>query len=285
VKTTWLPSGEIAYVSDYVLDLILPAGYFRFEEVPLLAGENTFYATASFASGNVSPPSQEIILILDPGIFPDLAISPDDIFIYPAMPVSGEETMISVLVRNHGSSAVEYVPVEINIRDAAGNVEPLLSQVIPVIGPYGTEVLSLAWDSTGKGGANRVMTLLDAGDVIPESDEGNNNAEKTFHVAEEEGLSLATDLDSDQYSSNRDVAVRIDLRNSGIGRDLRLEVRIEDEGGAAAAVLDARDIHLPYASVQAYEYVWNTGWTYAGAYRVQTLLTDGTGIVAQSPVS
>jgi len=279
---SWLPDGRIAVIAGYSLRLLYPPGYFRFEGIDLDAGENLFHAFAIDAAGNVSPESDGIILILDTTLFPDLEVLTEDIFIYPSMPVAGEEVMVSVFVWNQGSAEVQDVDVGIFVWDAFGTLEPVLSATIPSLAPYFAFPLSFSWDTTGKAGENSVIAVIDPANRIAEASEENNYATRSFFVVEDEGVELSAAVDAASYGSNEDVDIRIQLQNSGPERAGTLKVHIEDEGGATVTMAGAMDVQLPYGAQQEYRFVWNTGMTYAGGYRVRAVLREAGVAVAEA---
>ena len=85
---------------------------------------------------------------------------------------------------------------------------------------------------------------------------------------------MATTLDASQYNSNQNVNILIDLRNSGIEKDGTVETRVEDQSGKVVAAIDTRPVQLPYAADQNYTFLWNTGSTYAGTYKVHAVFKD-----------
>jgi len=281
---SWLPDGRIAVIAGYTLRLLYPPGYFRFDGIDLEAGKNTFHAIAVDAAGNVGPESEEITLILDTTLFPDIEVLPEDIFIYPSMPLAGEEVMVSVFVWNQGSVDVQNVDVGIFVWDATGMLEPVLSSTIPYLTSYSAELLTFAWDTTGKTGENSVIAVVDPTNRIAEASEENNYASRSFFVMNDERVELSAAIDAASYGSNEDVDIRIQIQNSGPERTGTLEVRIEDEDGTMVAMAGTMDVQLPYGAQQIHSFVWNTGMTYAGGYRVRAALREAGSVVAENLV-
>ena len=275
-------SGEISYIDQNILNVIHLEGLFRFESVELDPGENLFHVIGTDSFGNVSDPSEEFCIIYDTGRFPDLEATTDDIFMYPPYPIKEDDVTITVMIRNKGQVEAEDVEVDTYLWDATGDLELVASKNILYMAPGAKEAITIPWDTTAKTGTNTVIVVVDPEDKISEVTETNNVAAREFFVAKEEGISMSTTLDSDQYRSSQDVNIDVNLRNSGVERDVVLEVWIEDGNGNAVTLLDTISTHLQYASEQNFSLAWNTGSTYAGPYRVHTLLMNIPDVVAEN---
>ena len=129
-----------------------------------------------------------------------------------------------------------------------------------------------------------LLSVIDPEDRIHELIETNNSATREFFVIKEEGIFMTTTLDSSQYHRGQDVNININLRNSSFERDVAVEVWIEDQNGYGVTSLDPINTNLPYASQRNYSLLWNTGLTYAGSYRVHTILKNGPSVVSENTV-
>lgn len=280
----WTKSGGIAYIDRYLLNIVHLRGWFRFEGAGLDPGDNTFHARAVDRSGNTSSPSGEIIVTFDTSLTPDPETTEDDIFIYPLYPLDGEKAAIHVIVRNRSKVKAKDVDADIYIWDSTGNLELIKSENIPEIPPGSWRSVSVEWDTTGKSGVNTVIAVIDPDDRITELSETNNYATREITVVEDEGVSMATSVDSTRYNSSEDVNIHVNLINSGLERDVVMEVWIEDENGNAVTLLDTISANLPYAAEQDYSFSWNTGNTYSGSYRVHTALKNIPGVISENIV-
>ncbi|MEW6214430.1 MAG: PKD domain-containing protein, partial [Nitrospirota bacterium] len=279
---SWARSGGITFIDQNILNIVYLKGHFCFKDVELNSGENIFHTTAIDSSGNLSLPSEEISVVFDTSLMPDMETTMDDILIYPPYPMAGEELAINVVVWNKGQVEVRDVDVDIYLWDSSGNLELLKSEKIPYIAADSGEVMPISWDSTGKAGTNTVIVVIDPEDKVSEVFETNNYAEKEFYVADTEGIAMDTILNSNEYKGNQDVNININLRNSGPERDVVMEVWIEDGNGYVVTLLNTIRTHLSYASEQNYSLLWNTGSTYAGSYRVHTLLKNPPDILTEN---
>jgi hypothetical protein len=220
--------------------------------------------------------------VFDASLVPDLDITPDDIFIYPAGPIAGEEAGIAVAVRNKSQTSVTDVDVEVYLWDAGGNVRLLKSEKIPYMTPAEEKWITLSFDTTGRTGTNRIIAVIDPENRVPESSEDNNEATRDFHVADQAGLFMTATLDSDLYQCEEDVEVLINVRNTGAGKDFTLDVRVEDQDGYLVTLLNNSLDYISYASERNYRFAWNTGSTFAGLYRIHILLKEGVEIRSES---
>ncbi|MGA1840972.1 MAG: CARDB domain-containing protein [bacterium] len=287
---------------EYYTDANLPDGKYNYHvtAVDYYGFESLSSEETGVAVGDAEPPADITIGLPDdmpeetgdestagggdPNL-PDLEIISDDIFIYPSMPVSGEDVSISVIVCNQGPAGAENVDADLFIWDSGGKMETVLSETIPYIGPYSFDLLSFNWDTTAKTGENNLIVILDPSDTIKEIFEENNLATKTFYVAGEEGMELATSLYTDQYHIDEDIEIGIEIHNSGMGRDIVLDVQVEDENGAMVSAFDPVCTYLLYASMEDYHLTWNTGLSYAGTYSIRSIVRDGIEVLAEDTVS
>ena len=281
---SWAKSGEIAFDDRSGWHLLYLQGYFNFPDMAINSGENIFQARAMDAAGNVSPFSEEISVGFDSTVVPDLEITAEDLFIYPATPIAGEEVKITAIVKNKGPMEMADVKVDIYLWDYSGNLQLLKEANIPHMDPQAEEPIGLSFDTQGKKGTHRILVTVDPQNKIRELSKANNLAERELFIAEKEGIFMDTSLDSNQYHNDQDVNIQINLRNSGGEKDVVMEVWVEDSDGAAVTLVETVRTHLPYASQQNYALVWNTGSTYAGAYRVHPVLKGGNEVQAENVV-
>ena len=277
-------SGAIVYAEGSVLHRLGLNGKYEFKDVQLEAGENIFWVVAADASGNTSEQSDPITLIYDDSRMPDLVASSADVYLYPPMPIAGEQMAVNAAVWNKGATDAYDVDVLVYLWNAQNELELLKTERIPFIASQSAELVSAAWDSTGKAGANRIVVVVDVDDRIVERDETNNMAIKDFFVADHEGIALTVALDAAAYGSNKNVALTITARNSGPVKNTVLETRIEDGNGYPVVTFNPRTITMNYASESVQSYSWNTGATFAATYSVRTLLKEGTTVLADSTV-
>ncbi len=284
VYLSWTKSGVIAALDQDILNIIYPEGHFSFKDIKLDPGENLFTAASTDSSGNVSPSSDEITVAFDTSLMPDMEITTDDIFVYPPYPIIGGQVSINVVVRNKGQVGVRDVGMDVYLMNPSGNIQLLNSSKISYIVPGSEEFVSINWNSSGKSGTNTVIAVVDPEDKIHELSETNNLAMKEIAVVSSEGILMTTTLDSDKYQINQDVKIHINLKNSGIEKDVTIETVIEDENKTIVASLNSINTLLPYAFQKDLNLVWNTGTAYAGSYKVHNVLKDGANVITENTV-
>ncbi len=276
-----LTTGGIAFKDNKLLNVLDFKGHFSFRNVLLDKGENLLFVTSKDATGNASQPSDEISVTFDAGQLPDIEILTDDIYVYPTVPVEGQQLSMNIVVWNKGQSEANDVAADVYIQDATGNLERIKSVSIPLLEPGAGEIIGVSWNTSGKKGANKIFAVLDPADMIPEQREDNNTAEKDFFVVTGEGVYLVAALNAGQLTSGQNAGIDMTVINGGIGREISLDVAIEDGNGYVVAILDSRNIHLEYGSQKHYAYSWNTGSTYAGVYSLHAIARDASGILAE----
>jgi len=250
-------------------------GRFEVRGVPLSTGPNIVQATATDASGTAGLPSEGITVVFDRDSLPDLEVAGDDVFIYPAYPLEGQDALVNLVVWNRGDSALRDVSADVYLWDSLGNITLIKSVTIPFLDRESGEVIGVSVDTAGKAGSNTLIAVVDPRNVLAERDEDNNLAMKEIFIATHEGVTMTTTTDSLQYLVNQDVKITVDLRNAGADRTGTLETVIKDSSGLITASLDPVTVVMPYASQNISTLFWNTGVSYAGAYRVETVLKDG----------
>jgi subtilase family serine protease/Tol biopolymer transport system component/flagellar hook assembly protein FlgD/fibronectin type 3 domain-containing protein len=280
---SWTKTGAVTY-SIYPIDslyLIYPAGYFRIPDAELAAGMNRFSATAADAAGNVSQPADEVVVTTPEKPLPDLETRAEDIIIYPAGPMKGQEVSIYAIIKNKGPVKAENVQANLYLTNTQGQVALLDSSVIPVL-ESGTEAAIHAnWQSGDETGVHTIMVLVDPEAKIPEVSENNNFAFRDFYVATVEGVTLDTTLNGEQYEAYSDLVVRSVVSNSGPARSFVLESQIEDAFNTPVHVFEPLALDLAYGGVWQKEWTWNTESTYAGNYRVRTVLKENGNVVRE----
>lgn len=274
----WDGEGRIDLVENQypIFDLyrIDPAGEFIFSDILLDNGDNIFHASATDMAGNVSLPSNQITLVYDyTEETIDLEVMDEDIIVYPAIPLTGEEATIFVYVRNQGSIAAEEAEVLVYIMDQDWNLESIEFDVIPYIEAGTEQVVSIPWDTGDNSGNKIIMVMLDYWEMISETDEDNNFATMDLYVAAEEGIEMNAYLDKEIYSLNEDVSIKISLYNGGLPTDGELDVTVEDSAGIMVHQFDPIPVSMSYGVSGEFELTWNTGSTYAGDYQVRSVLT------------
>jgi flagellar hook assembly protein FlgD len=277
-------AGTIAFIDQnlqgaYIAHLLDLKGTFSFSNVPLTRGENIFTAAATDAAGNRSDSSDSISVTFDTRMKPDLAISPDDIYLYPPYPIAGDQMAVNAVVSNTSQVDISNVDVAVYVWNALGQLELLKSETIPTIAAGSSSLISATWNSTGKTGANRLVVVVDPDDKITESNESNNMAIKDFYVADHAGVSMNTSLDAVQYTSNQNANIAVTIWNTGPAATAVLNARIEDANGYPVSTFDTKTVTLAYAAQSIQTYAWNTGRTYTGPYVVHAVLKDTSGTV------
>lgn len=258
---------------------------FTFPDVSLNHGKNTFYAVSIDGSGNRSPKSMPITVNSLPENLPDLSVSEDDIWIYPASPVTGEMAVISLSVENKGNVPADNVALELYLTGPQGQVSFLKSETIPHMDPHGRETIQAEWDTAGYSGEFTVVVNIDPENQVDELLETNNLGRKEGYVAAEEGVSMVTLLSPDLTGLGNELGIDIRLANSGIGTYGDLTLRVEDTNGSLVTVIDTENIYLPYGFYEVRHFTFDTSGLLAGTYQVRTLLKEAALATHENRVS
>ena len=281
----WLAGGWLAVPLPHRLGLFADHdGAFAFEEVRLRAGDNLVIArTRDMAAGLESQDSEPVTLSVDAATLADLRVAPEDLSLYPALPVAGEPAVIGARIANDGDGTAHDVSVTLSVRDAARDTIAEFPLVVSEIAPQTTVTVSGLWTPP----ANGVFTLraeVDPDDSIAEGREDNNVAERSVSLLEGSDLRLSASTDHESYGPRSVATVAIEIVNPGPALSVRMRTAIEDAAGAEIASLDERDVSLVYADEFTLDVPWNTGQTYSGSYafHVRLFAADGTTLLAEA---
>lgn len=274
----WLSTGEIIFINNdsNLVDYLLPPGSFTFNDAPLHAGENQFYANATDRLERLSPTSDSILVIYDTSRMPDIAVAEDDIFIVPSVPAPGEQVMANILVRNYTEEAAQNVKVDLYLWDSQTTLEFLESRTLTQLDGEGTATLSFSFTAPDSPGSSSLLVVADPENVINELIESNNFANREFQVTADGGVQMAMALSREIVSSQQDLEIELNLLNNGQTVDGRIEVKILDQAGHLVELLSQTETRLKYGSEQL-AYVWNARVVFAGEYRVWSGLYDDLG--------
>ncbi|MDT8375086.1 MAG: Ig-like domain-containing protein [Bacteroidales bacterium] len=196
-------------------------------------------------------------------------------------PVNGDEVSLRADVWNRGGADVAGADVHVYMLNASGNLNLLASEYIPYIASGSFESIITSWNSSGLTGRNNIVVVADPADGLSEVSESNNYATKEIIVTEGAGVSMLTSLDSIKYNSNQNVKISTTLINSGREVNGALKTFIEDEFGNVLHTFDPITSLLSYGSREI-GFIWNTGSTYTGSYRVRTSLYGESEIFAEN---
>jgi Tol biopolymer transport system component len=198
----WVAGGYLAFLHEGRVRLF-PSfdGAFHVPAVGLSSGSNVVEAEGiEVTTGTVSDASLPATLTVPPEVFPDLAVSPEDLASYPTIPLAGQPSVVSARVRNVGAGMASPSTVRLEVRAPWGT---LLDQTIPVgaIAPGASMLVSSQW-SPPAAGTYLLRVEVDPGDEVRESREDNNAAARGILVAESAGLSIGIGADLPAYPAH-----------------------------------------------------------------------------------
>lgn len=269
-------TGFLLIEADYEPVRITPAGYFKFENLRLLSGENKFSATSTDASNNLSEESAAVIINYQNNNKVDFSIQQSDLRIFPSIPRQDELTNISVTIHNLGDIIANESSLSVTAIDKNQNKYLLLNNyVTPQILPGGSRTINVNWDLTGISGTVDLVAVIDPENKFIESDETNNFALTSFVVANETGLATSISLDSENYLSGKTVNISAKLSNAGDLFNGKIELLIEDkEGYLVENIYSEQVLNLLSSESVDISTAWNSTGVFAGDYRVKINVFD-----------
>ena len=271
----WSSTHTIAFKRYwYEVALRSPAGQFTLPDVPLPVGSSEFSAYAVDDTGNGSAPAAplEVRRLVD--TLPDWSIEGG--FFYPSTPQAGEDTAITLNVKNRGATAPE-VPMSVIVVDDAGLITRLNTPSLPALAAGAGHTLRLSWTPL-QPGHYVVIAVVDPHDTVEEASKDNNQASwEVFVTATADQPEVQVQTDKPRYAGGETVEAKVVLIAPGEPFDGTLIARVVDANGAEVAKFDPRAVAgLRYGQPQTYAYAWPSGSTLAADYRVVAeLMTVG----------
>lgn len=275
----WHPNGTVYLFSWRLLSAFAMPGYFSLPDMFLSVGDNTVTATAMDTAGNVSDPSQSILIQVTGAGLPDLAILEGDLTVLPAAGLPTDAYRVNLQVRNQGDGESEATDIVLRLTTPDGNVISLLEDTsLPAMD--GGERLTFSADLPPEHalGTYRLTAIVDGSSVVREVDEANNLATGSFRVQETLEPTVALQMDSTEYPAQSDVTGSVEIYNPGPAFSGRLLLTAEDDFGfSMGTVLDVAVTDLEYAGTLTLPISWDTATIFAGTYHFQALLESDTG--------
>jgi subtilase family serine protease/subtilisin family serine protease len=113
----------------------------------------------------------------------NLAVVAANIAFAPALPVEGDEVVVTAVIRNDGDAASDSLTVQF-LDVTASIVLPIGErQTLPGIGPGESATVQVTYPTTGLTGVRRIQVVVDPNNFIPESNEEDNRATQSVTVA------------------------------------------------------------------------------------------------------
>lgn len=276
---SWEKGGHLVLTDRSDVIRVAPAGRFEARNIALHLGDNAFTAQARDAAGNAGPDSLPMILTVPASGLPDLSVAVEDLAVLPSVPLVGQTATLGATVRNLGGAAAGASEMTLVLAKPDGTASTLADRV--AVGPLApgaafdfTEDLAL-----GAPGRYTLIAVADPlGRVAEAREEDNNRAERSFLVLTTAAPALSASTDRPAYGAGQDVLITLQVVNGGAAFSGRIEAVVEDASGFLVEALAPQETgELANGQTLTRQLVWNTGATFAGAYRVYARLAGGTG--------
>jgi hypothetical protein len=173
------------------------------------------------------------------------------------------------------------VAVDVYLTLPSGERYLLSSTTIPTVAAGSAQTVAATWSHTGVPGRYTLTVVVDPLNEVEEATKSNNTASREILVSDNQGIVFASILDSEQYRVHEDVGIQLTVANRGSAMSGYLDVWVEDLNGYPVALAGTQPMDLAYGSEETVILSWNTGLTYAGEYRVHSVVKNGTGVLAE----
>jgi hypothetical protein len=163
---------------------------------------------------------------------PDLAITTSDISFSSPYPVEGEDITINATIHNIGTANASNVTVQFFDGEPINGTQIGENQTIASLNARENKTVSLSWDTTGEAGDNCIWVVIDPYNTLKESDEGNNQANKSLFVSAPNYLHiLQAQTDSAVYVENEAVMISCIVQNASSNISADVSAAIENPDG------------------------------------------------------
>ena len=247
--------------------------------VAVQPGDNAFTAMATDGAGNSGPVSAAMVVRRVTTGLPDLSVAMDDLAVLPAAPLAGSTAQVSAVVRNLGSVASPSADVTLRVLGPGGwAVTVADGAILAPLAPGGAQTVSGSVILAGGAGDYTLVAVADPLGRLVETSETDNRADLPFIAPADGVATVAIATDRDDYANAQPLVATVQVFNFGDPFSGRLEVAVEDAGGyPVTSLLTVDGLSLAYAESHTYSPTWDTGSTFAGAYRVVARLFDADG--------
>ncbi|HVS66651.1 MAG TPA: FlgD immunoglobulin-like domain containing protein [Thermoanaerobaculia bacterium] len=279
----WTAGGAIGSHLDGGAVRILPPGLARWNGIGLEPGVNLLSARARDEAGLESPFSEVITVILRADALPDLELRSGELAAIPPTVEPLSPVRISAVVRNRGAQAAAASELELELEDPAG--QSIWTRRLPVRalepGGFATVLHDVALEVPG---LYRLRARADAGLVVPEGDEANNQATRELRVLEAGAPLLSVSSEQLRYEPGELVRGEVRVLAGGAFAG-RLVVRFEDELGFPVATLIDDVVALAFGQERIEMLAHESAGLFAGAYRLRARLEDEAGVAVAEQVA
>ncbi|MGL6161370.1 CARDB domain-containing protein [Microbulbifer sp.] len=273
----WTSIGALCTSYPYA-SLLPETGSFHFSSQPLQLGENLFTAFAMDATGNLSTDSETLVVNRKGRRLGDLVVS---LTPSPTILNEGNSTSVNLTVGNEGEAGTLGTSVQVVAVFEDGVFEEIGDVAIAPL-PVGTAVdYSLNWQPRNTG-SYQVIATVDPDLLVEEASELNNTSLATVDVIGQAGPLLALELYGSQsapyqFSADTGISGQLKLVNGGPVLSGELKLSVVDAQGYPVSTLYFESLDgLPFGGAVEQDWVWDTGSTWAGDYKlVASLLPAG----------
>lgn len=267
-------NGELlAYIfnSGTGYHIIRPRGYFSFNNIGLVAGDNYFSTVATDSGGNTSEQSKEMLVTHTISGKVDFSIAENTIRVLPENPQPGGTARIIVTIQNQGEIAAyeSLLSVWAVVNDQTTHSIVNDITVAPLASGE-SQNITIDWDLTNIEGAVEILAIVDPDNAYQESNESNNITSRKMVIANDGQVTAEVFLDSGSYTAEQVVSISANLKNNGAIYDGVLEVKIEDlDGYLVSSLLRENVSGLDYSQQLNFPLTWSPGSVLSGQYQVR----------------
>ena len=203
-------------------------------------------------------------------------------------PTAGDDVTITAVVVNNGAAAASRVLVQF-VDVTNGGFTPIgVEQTIALVGPGASASASTVYSTTDMSGSRKIQVLVDSNNLIPETDENDNEAVATLPVtgAPLANLSVSTagiGFNPAQPSAGDAVTVTVTIHNQGATAAENVVVQLLDmSDGEPAPVGQAQTVAaIPGGSAVVVAFAYGGDELTAGE-RLLRIVVDPSNFVVET---
>lgn len=250
-------------VLQYEDMITLPAsGGFRFPDVALAIGTNTFVARQEF-SGTLLD-SEPVSVAFSGAILPDAVSS---VAAFPPFPISGSVVLISGAVTNTGQSTLEDCKLILQ-RIGTGGLPVVVRDFHVSLAPGETTMVRYEWNTTGVTGDSEWSLIADADALIVESNETNNTVRINIPVRATTVVEVDASTNRPVYLPGQSVGIHVRVFTNNPPADYAVQTLIEDAAGYLVEAVETRTLTSFGPGIAEYDLIWQIQDIHPGDYRV-----------------
>jgi subtilase family serine protease len=254
-------------------------GRFTLPGLLLAPAANILFADSQDISGNASPNSAPIVIIVDTAALCDLTISAA---IQPTVPIGSLPANALVTVTNLGAASAVDPQVSVSVLGSDGSIRSAPTVTLHGAAAPGQSLVgAVPLDIKGLAGPQRLYAVVDPAALIPESNRGNNTTTVPFSVTPTDAIGVVVAVNPPAAGIGGTATVQATVVNPGLAQNVTFHVALQSKDGAEVLAVGEAQPYLPLGafSTASFGRTFQVGTQLADDYQVTVEGLSPTGEV------